>query len=186
MTCDIWGFSRQIQEKICPSVLVYGWRRMLTYKFLHFNSFFLLFLIKTCQPLWSCLHGILSLPLSHFVVFRTGSVMESSQRHSTQRSLAAIRARGTHLPARCAGFPSPDPFWGRGFSLSTCGSRMEPWGPGQGCCRPSWYVERLELRAGLLMLHPARLSSTAFAFSQGYYETNQIHEAKRIPCGVMI
>ena len=148
--------------------------------------FFFPFLIKTCQALWSCLHGILSLPLSHFMVFRTGSVMESSQRHSTQRSLAAIRARGTRLPARCAGFPSPDPFWGRGFSLSACRSRMEPWGPGQGCCWPSWYVERLELRSGLLMLHLARLSSTAFAFSHGYYETNQIHEAKRIPCGVMI
>ena len=173
------------ENSICPSVLVCGQRRMLTYKFLHFNSFFFPSLLKHVS-LYDPAFMVSFLFLSVILWSSELEVSWNHQTHSTQRSLAAIGARGTRLPTRCAGFPSPDPFWGWGVSLSACGSRMEPWGPGQGCCWPSWYVERLELCAGLLMLDPARLSSTTFAFSQGYCETNQIHEAKRIPCGILI
>lgn len=97
----------------------------------------------------------------------------------TQRSLAAIGARGTPSPYGVQDSLPQTLLRLGSLPLSTCGSQMEPWGPGRGCCWPSCGTWRLGSALQAPDAGSAWLSSTAFTFSQGYCETNQIHEAKK-------
>lgn len=127
---------------------VYGRRRMLTYKFLHFNSLFLPTSLLNVSAFMILPSLVSFLFLSVILWSSEHSVMESCTQHSalTGCDRKAQRDPSPHPVCR---IPFPRPLLRLGVSLSTCGSQMEPWGSRAGLLLARDYVERLELCAGL-------------------------------------
>ena len=108
-----WDFSRQIQEKIQFVLLFHC---MAEEECKPTNFFTLIFFFPSLLKHVSCYDPAFTVSFLFLSVMSWSSELEASWNHHKQRSLGVIRAIGTHLPTRRAGFPFPRPLLRRGES----------------------------------------------------------------------